>query len=192
MMAFKGMTQDMTATYGKGNMRYEIGKTVVEEQSKTTRTGMHCAENPLDCLKWYPLGGKNRYFLVEAAGSIDEETTDSRIACTQMTVVKELTVKELAGHAMVYMVKHPKREWNVKSSCLYLGETAEGREKHSIAIARGRNPRVCGRKGSICGLILEPEEGIITAAKLFVAGEDGKEDAWYTLNGNRELVEVEG
>lgn len=190
MMAFKGTTKDMTATYGRGIFQYELGKKVTEEKSKTFSTGLHCAEYALDCLKWYPLSKDSRFFLVEAAGSIDEETSDSKIACTEMTLIRELTVKELAGYGMMYMVKYPRREWHVGSCGLSLGETAEGYGERSIAIARGKDPRVRGKAGHICGLILEPEEGVITAARLFVAGEDAKADTWYTLNEERELVEV--
>lgn len=191
MMAFKGTTKDMTATYGRGIFQYELGKKVTEEKSKTVSAGLHCAEYALDCLKWYPLSKDSRFFLVEAAGSIDEETSDSKIACTEMTLIRELTVKELAGYGMMYMVKYPKREWHVGSARLSLGEIAEGCGERSIAIARGKNPQVRGRTGSICGIVLEPENGNVTAARLFVAGRDAKADIWYTLDEDRELVEVE-
>ena len=47
-----------------------------------------------------------------------------------------------------------------------------------------------GKEGSILGLILEPTPGYIVAAKLFVSGENTKEDVWYTLNADRTLQEV--
>ncbi|MFQ8729908.1 MAG: hypothetical protein ACLSAC_05005 [Enterocloster bolteae] len=63
----------------------------------------HCAEYPLECLWWYPLGCGNRYFLVEASGSLDElGGTDTQLACTEITLLKELSLRELVGHAMIY------------------------------------------------------------------------------------------
>ena len=112
MLAYKGFKSDLTCTFGRGTFQYQTGQTIKSEGSKAQHTGLHCAENPVECLRWYPLGGGNRYFLVEAAGSIDElGGTDTQLACTEMTLLKELSLKEFAGHAMMYMVKHPLRDW---------------------------------------------------------------------------------
>lgn len=88
MIAYKGFDADLQARWGSGTYRYEAGKTYKEDRSKCASSGFHCAENPIDCLKWYPLGAGNRYFLVEASGSLDETTGDSKIACTQITLLK--------------------------------------------------------------------------------------------------------
>lgn len=191
MIVFKGFTKDMTAIYGKGTYQYEPGKTYIEEKSKTRSTGFHCAEYVLDCMDWYELDGKNRFFSVEAEGSIDEEEGCSMVVCTQITLLKELTVKEIAGHAMMYMVKHPHRDW--ERNCMNVVtayEKAQADERKSIAIARGPYPKVKGAAGSVLGLILESDLGKILQAKLFVAGEDAKADTWYTVTPERELKEL--
>lgn len=185
MIAFKGFTKKLT---GHGGYRFEAGKTYEEPRSKAARGGFHCTENPFECLFYFPLGQDNRYFMVEAAGDIDEDK-DERIACTKMTLLKELSLKELAGYGMMYMVQHPLREsWEQSRKCLSVkrGEAVAEEEGH-IAIARGRSPKVKGKMGSILGLIVEPEPGNITGAKLFVCE---KEDVWYTLHGSRELEEL--
>lgn len=191
MEAFKGFTNNLTARLGRGEYQFHEGETVEEEYSKTARGGFHCCENPFDCLGYYPLGMGNRYFRVEASGSIDEDD-NKRIACTRMTLLEELSIKKLAGYGMMYMVKYPMRDrWEQQGINLQVKkEQACGTGVDTIAIARGKRPMVKGKKGTICGLILESETGKIEAAKLFVIGEGTKANIWYTLTGSRTLEEV--
>lgn len=191
MIAYKGFTKDLTATMGKGIYHFKPGKTYRTEKSKTVRTGFHCCENPFECLFYYPINGENRFFMVEAGGSIDEDDGE-RIACTEITLLKELSLKELAGHGMMYMVRHPLRKnWKQRKRGVEVtdAETETARE-NEIVIVRGTHPVVSGEKDSILGLILEPEPGNIKAAKLFVPGEDAKANTRYTLTEDRTLLEV--
>lgn len=190
MIAYKGFDAELKARWGSGTFQYEAGRTYEEERSKCASGGFHCAENPTDCLKWYPLGAGNRYFLVEAAGSLDETTGDSKIACTQITLLKELTTKELIGHTMMYMVKHPLREWEGSHTCLQIcKDKADAPGAGHIAIARGEAPMVRGAEGAILGLIREVG-GIIEDAKLFEVTGAIKPYTWYTLE-NRTPKEVQ-
>lgn len=189
MIAYKGFDSQLRARWGSGIFQYEAGKTYEEKRSKCFSGGFHCAENPLDCLKWYPLGGGNRYFLVEAAGSLDETTGDSKIACTRITLLRELTIKELAGHGMMYMVRHPLRDWESLGIRLQIcKDKADATGAGHIAIARGETPMVRGAEGAILGLIREVG-GLIEDAKLFEVTGDIKPYTWYTLE-NRTPKEV--
>lgn len=191
MIAFKGFTEDLTANRGKGIYQYELGKTYIEEKSKTRSTGFHCAEYILDCMTWYEMDGKNRFFSVKAEGSIDEESGCSMVVCTKMTLLRELTVKEIAGYAMMYIVKHPLRDWEKQTQNIsVLRNEAKSTKENGIAIARGTNPKVKGAKGSVLGLILESESGEIQSAKVFEVGKDARENTWYTLTEERELKEL--
>lgn len=192
MIAYKGFTKELTARLGRGEYQFRAGETVREESSKTARSGFHCCENPFECLSYYPLGQGNRYFQVEAAGSIDEDGSE-RISCTELTLVRELSVKELAGYGMMYIVQHPMREkWQQSRTHLSVcANEATAKCEGAIAIARGAHPKVKGAAGSILGLILEPQPGVITAARLFVTGRNVKTDTWYTLKEDRKLEEVE-
>lgn len=190
MLAYKGFKSDLTCTFGRGTFQYKEGQTIKAEDSKAQRTGLHCAENPVECLRWYPLGGGNRYFLVEAAGSIDElGGTDTQLACTEMTLLKELSLKEFAGHAMIYMVKHPLRDWKRDSRMLQIAEDEAEADENGIAIARGLHPKVKGKQGAVLGLIRD-NGGLIEDAKLFAVDGEIKPDTWYTLK-DRKPVEVE-
>ena len=96
MIAYKGFAPDFTASFGSGKKQYHVGDVLEEDSSKTARTGMHCAEYVLDCLRWYPLGNGNRYCQVEARGSIDEDGS-VQIACTKMHIGGMYVYGELPG-----------------------------------------------------------------------------------------------
>lgn len=150
MMAYKGFHGDLTCTLGNGVFQYVPQVVYTNEDSKCAHTGFHCTEDPLECLKWYPLGKGNRYFLVEAGGSIDEDGQDAKISCTQIELLEELSVRALVFHAIVYMVKHPLRDWIKTGSMLEVKpDKAKTRQKGAIAIARGENPKVCGAAGAV-------------------------------------------
>lgn len=185
MIAYKGFNWDLTCTMGKGRFQYHEGETIREDRSKTASAGLHCAEYPFDCFDYYSPGNGNRYFEVEAAGSIDEDDHDSRIACTELTLLRELTIKQMAVMGLAYMIQHPARKWQKHGICLEVAqERAAGDGEGAIAIARGQHPRVKGAAGCILGLLLEPEPGVFAGARIVVAGEEARPDTWYTLEGN--------
>lgn len=188
MVAFKGFSPDLTARLGRGRYQFAPRHTYREEKSKTASCGFHCCENPFDCLDYYSLGA-DRFFLVEAAGSIDEDE-HNRISCTEITLLKELDIKEFAGYGMMYMVNHPMRTGWEKScmNAVVARDKADGMGR-MIAIARGKRPRARGREGTVIGLVMEPARGEIAAARLFTVTrqQTGK---WYTLAQNGGIEEV--
>lgn len=191
MIAYKGFTKDLTARLGHGIYQFKPGETAVEESSKTVRSGFHCCENPFECLGYYRLKSDDQFWQVEASGSIDEDAYE-RIACTELTLIKKLTVKEFAGYGMAYIVQHPMRDrWEQRYQGIVVAkERAEANERENIAIARGKHPRVKGVEGAILGLILEPERGEIVSARLFVANRQ-QAGKWYTIDEDRNLQEVQ-
>lgn len=189
MLAYKGFTKELTATLGKGVFKFEVGKTYTEDECKTARNGFHCCENPFECLTYYPLGGKNRFFLVDAAGNIDEDEQE-RIACTEMTLLKELTLKEFAGHGMMYMVKHPQRgNWKqMRAHCTVEADQADSDHENDIAIARGKKPLVRGVIGSILGLLREYNGEIFAARLIEIDGIQYQPHKWYTVDEDGAVV----
>lgn len=193
MRAYKGFAPDLTSRFGNGKKEcctFEMGKTYREKECKTMRNGFHCYENPFQCLGYYPMDGKNKLVLVEAGGDINEDA-EGKIACTELTLIEELTPVRLAMEGMRYIILHPDRSgWQQDHrNVVVQQEEARGPEANSVAIARGQQPVVSGASGSILGIILETEPGKIIAAKLFVAGPEqaGKK---YTLKPDRTLQEV--
>lgn len=179
MNAYKGFNEQLECTCGNGVYRYTPGVTAKEKSSKTRRSGFHFSEYPPEVFAWYPINGKNRYFLVEAAGSIDEENSDVS-TCTEMTLVEELSVRQMALHTLVYMMEHPKRDWKRKGINLDIAEEqAECMREPGIAIARGKDPKVRGCAGTTIGLMKEKDgwEQIVSA---YVVGEKGiLPGKWY-------------
>lgn len=189
MIAFKGFSPDLTARLGQGRYQFTPGKTEYEEKSKTASCGFHCCENPFDCLRYYTLG-QDRFFLVEAAGSIDEDDSH-RIACTEITLLQELDIKQIAGYGMVYMVNHPRRcGWeHMGNGVLVAKDKASASLGETIVIARGPRPMGRGPEGTVIGLLLEPQEGEITAARVFTATRQ-QAGKWYTITKNGKIEEV--
>lgn len=190
MIAYKGFNQDLTCTSGKGTYQYTPGVTVTEKDSKARRTGFHYSEYPPECFHWYPINGKSRYFLVEAAGSIDEECSDVS-SCTEITLMEELSVQQMALHTISYMLNHPLRPWETVGTNLEIAaEIAECMHAPGIAIARGKHPKVCGCAGTTIGLLAETEDGWIASAYMVGKGEihPGK---WYGIvNGEVRCLET--
>ncbi len=195
MIAYKGISPDMTARLGNHDGEvFRIGQKYSVEQSKTARNGYHACENPLNCLTYYDLT-RDRFFKVECGGSIDEDDSE-RIACTEMTILEELTIAEVFAEAVRYIVRHPERD---KWECRHNGvEVRRNNASASIiAIARGEDPRatITTETKQVCGyigLIKEDDSGQIIAARSFkVDGNERKFYAWYHIADNGSVEEVD-
>lgn len=182
MIVFKATHGDMTCTSGKGIFRYEIGVPATADNAKCGNTGLHACEYVIDCTGYYALGKGNRFFKAVAEGDIAEDGKDTRIACTRLTLIQELTNRDIAREAMLYMAGHPMRDgWKKKSNMIDIDlVAAEINVQDGIAIARGREPKVRGCTGAHLGLIAETD-GKIRAARLFtVDGKIIRPGVWYT------------
>lgn len=93
MLAYKGFKKDLTCTFGQGIFQYEADQTMKEDSSKCQDRGLHCAENPLECLRWYPLGKGNRYF----PGSYVNK--DGQKVYTTEVIVDEQEFADSRGHS---------------------------------------------------------------------------------------------
>lgn len=190
MKAFKGFSQELKSTYGNGiadGCFFQPGETKEEKECKVMRNGFHCYENPLDCLSYYPMDGKNQLWLVEAAGDINEDAS-GRIACTKITLIKALTQWEMAMEAMRYMVEHPDRSgWEQsRLNVSVQQDSAEATAAGQIAIARGKEPVVKGPAGAILGLIVENATGLNMCKLLKVSAEQA--DKELSLTDDRKVV----
>ena len=71
--------------------------------------GVSLCRNPLDCLIYYSNPDLAQYCVVEVAGERQEEGDDSKIACTQLRIVRRLTLLELLIEGVAYMLQYPHR-----------------------------------------------------------------------------------
>lgn len=147
----------------------------VTDKANCRENGFHCAENPIDCMSYYSWDGKNEFWLVEAGGDIDEDGCDSKISCTQLTLIQRLTLREYAVESAKYMIRHPERDWKTREygSIRVMkdrGETSGCGE--SAVIVYGEHPEAVGKQGDT--LILIQREGEkVTAAKWITLSQEG-------------------
>lgn len=182
MEGVKGFSKDMATSFGSG-VRLEAGKTYKEKECKVFKNGWHFVEYAPDCLNYFPLGKGNHYFLIQAAGDINEEQ-GYRCCCTEITLVKELNLKAFAGMAIKYIIQNPKMDWEREHSHLQIRPEFARAQKDEIAIARGRSPKVYLEPGAIGGLILDRKE--IIAARVFTTNKTGT----YTILDNGEVAKL--
>ena len=90
MIAYKGFNEKLQATKGNGTFQFEPGKKYIETECKCASNGFHCAEDPLCAMQYYG-NMSDRYFVVKAEGDINQDGYGSRISCTEITLIKEIT-----------------------------------------------------------------------------------------------------
>ena len=112
MKAYKGFCKDLTCL----GFRFKEDEVNRTKEANCLKNGFHCAENPLDCFFYYPNWNNSVYYEVDASGDLDEDAVDSKISCTEMRLVRRLSLKQMLFEAAVYMVEHPKRQWNCRVS----------------------------------------------------------------------------
>ncbi len=181
MLAFKGFNSRLQATMGKGTFQFEPGKTYEEKECKCASNGFHCAENPLCALSYYR-GMDDRFFIVEAAGDINQDGHGSRISCTKLTLKKEISRTGLAVCACKYMLDHPEREMESDHAVRDKGRCTD---KGDFIIVRGKRPAAAGVEGSWLFLVQE-EKGSKKVKGIYGIEIDGKEyqaDTWYGIRG---------
>lgn len=182
MIAYKAFNKDLTATLGKGTFQYREGVLYTEDKAKCANCGLHCAEDPLDTLTYYPDMSESLYYIVEASGDINEQGTDTKIACTQMQLMKKLDIYDFVMESIKYMYVHPQREMNRRVSEEVIANKWFG-------IARGKAPLVKGKKGAVIAVMKEyPDSCEIKDFNIWIVGQDGiKEDTWYGIDGEEDV-----
>lgn len=121
----------------------------VTDKANCRQNGFHCAENPLDCLSYYPDFAGSECWEVEAGGDIDEDDLDSKISCTEMRLIRPLTLRDFLEAALLYMAGHPFREWNGNV------QKDRGKAVAGFAVVRGPEPEAAGPLGAYLALAKE-------------------------------------
>lgn len=108
-----------------------------------------------------------------------KKEADSKISCTEMQLVKRLTIEQLLFEGLIYMVEHPERNWNghVKKEC--------GKAYNGFVVVRGKNPIASGNLGDILVLLQEEENcsAIEEVAFLKIDGSRCYPKIDYTVKG---------
>ena len=89
MKGYKGMNPIMQCR----GMQFEVGKTYhVDGEINVCERGLHFCENLVDVFDYYERD-KNRFFVVEASGTI--KTDGKKSATSEMKIIRELTNIEI-------------------------------------------------------------------------------------------------
>ena len=175
MIAYKGFDKGLRCR----GYQFKMGLNVTEK-AKTAAYGFHCAEDPLDCLTYYSNMSSAEYYIVDAGGDVDEDGSDSKISCTELTIIKKLSKEDFVLHALAWMVDHPKRKVNGKVA------RDKGNSGHSVngfVIVRGKDPLAKGEKGHILAFAREDDSGqIIEAGIAVVDGQRVLPGKWYSTD----------
>ena len=147
----------------------------VTEEANCVKNGFHSAENPLDCLSYYPDMDKSEYCIVDARGDINEDGRDSKIASTELYIIKKLTKEEFFLHGLAYMHDHPL----LKSSSHV--EKDRAKASNGYAVVRGFDPIAQGELGDILAFAKEDitSRTIRQIALSRVDGEKILPGVWY-------------
>ena len=173
MIAYKGFQKDLKC---RGFQFQEYG---INETEKA-----NCAENPLDCLCYYPNWKNSVYYIVDASGDLDEDGEDSKISCTKMRLLKKIELRSLLLHGAAYMSKYPNRKWNSHVA------KESGTSCNGFCIVRGKAPKAKGQKGDLL-LLLKEQPGnsqILEIGVICIDGQKYPEEAWIDVTGK--LVEL--
>lgn len=180
MIAYKGFQKGLVCL----GHQFKIGANHTSE-ANCGRNGFHCAEDPLDCLTYYSNMDTSEYCIVNAGGDVHEDGTDTKISCTELTIIKKMTRMEFFLHALAFIADHPKRAWNSRVS--KDKGVAAGHQRFTVV--RGRDPIACGQAGSILAFAKEDNEGnIIQVALTEVDDSKVRSNTWYGID----LVERKG
>lgn len=181
-IAYKAFEKDLSCTSGRNRFQYKENEWNVEPEANCVQNGFHCAENPLDCIKYYPVWENAVYYIVQIDGDIDEDGRDSKIACTKLKPIKKLTLEEFVYVSLMYMVHHPYRRW------AYCVCKESGRANaNGFVIVRGKNPFAAGDIGTVLGIIKE-EIDSPQIKEMSIITIDGKEylpEVYYTYEGRK-------
>jgi hypothetical protein len=147
----------------------------ITEKANCAKNGFHSAANPLDCLSYYPDMDKSEYYVVDAGGDINEDDRDSKIASTELFIIKKLSREEFFLHSLAYMADHPLLKWSghVKKE--------RARANNGYAVVRGLDPAAQGELGDILAFAKESADGK-TIAQIALSRVDGEKilpGVWY-------------
>lgn len=186
MKAYKAFNKDLSCTSNGNRFQYQLGVWNEEAEANCVQNGFHCAENPLDCLTYYPDWDNTRYFEVEAAGDIDEDARDSKISCTRMMLVQELDMEAFLKAAVIYIRKYPFWKYGCHSRKIQAVKNNGIAVREGGLIVRGQNPKAIAASGALIVLIKEDAAGNIERAVMF-RGAEGQQ---YRFNETGQIVRL--
>ena len=186
MLAYKAFSKSLNCR----GYQFRLGEKHTEELANVignegATCGFHAVKNPLDCLKYYPDVKKSVFCIVDCAGDIDEDAVDSKVACTELTVVQELSLQDYMLQCLLHIAKFGLE----RNSCYVKFERGEA--LNGYVIVCGRSPLASGKIGDVLGLLQHDGKGnVLGVAVHTVDGSIIREDVYYDVSGREEIKNV--
>ena len=150
------------------------------DHATCVKEGFHAAENPLDCLSYYPNFDSSECWLCYADGEVHENGTDTKISCTRLEILRRLSKPVFVAESVNYILAHPRRPLN---SRVYV---CDGKNRvapvngNGFAIAVGEEPRAKARaNGDIIALLVTSRSGNGYEKIVFIHGDEVKFGVTY-------------
>ncbi len=180
MIAYKAFAPDLSCTSGGHRFQYREGIWNQEPAADCAKRGFHCAEDPLDCLTYYPNWNHSVYYLVLAGGDIHEDGVGSRLSCTKLKLVRKLDLKEFVAHTLYFLMEHPERKRNCRI------KQDKGKAQDGFVIVQGKKPMAKGNLGDVLGLAREASDHpeIVEIGLFVIDGKSRLPGIWYDVQGN--------
>ena len=177
MKAYKGFNKGLTCR----GYQFKADEVNVTKEANCVRNGFHCAENPLDCLSYYPSWNSSEYWIVDAGGDVHEDGSDTKISCTELKLIRKLSLNEFLIESIQYMNDHPFREWTNHVQ----KDKGSASKNKKFVLVRGKNPIAKGEKGTKIGLIREYKRNrkICEVGLYTVDGVNIKANTYYNVAG---------
>ena len=109
IIGYKGFDKDLKCR----GFQYEIGKEYhMDGEIECCSRGFHLCTDPRDVFHYYTPGKNNRFCIVEGSGTSNKETKpdDSKIAVSDIKIVKELSLHEMHLAIHEYIKEHTTEE----------------------------------------------------------------------------------
>lgn len=102
--AFKGMDKNMQCR----GFQFEIGKTYTTDTVELCRSGFHACEHPMDVFRYY-MPNESRFFEVQLGGEVCRGDDDTKVAASEITILREVGFREMVDAAIEYAAKRTKK-----------------------------------------------------------------------------------
>ena len=144
------------------------------------KEGFHAAEDPLDCLSYYPDFDGSECWLCYADGEVHENGSDSKVSCTRLEILKRLSKVEFVYEAVQYILEHPRRPLNSKVKICEKKKTVASVNSNGFAIVVGEEPKArASADGDIIALLVTSRSGNGYEKVVFIHGAEVKAGVTY-------------
>ena len=198
IVSIKGFNLDWTCR----NFQYAIGASYEHAgEVRVCDAGFHAIGpegHPLEVFSHYS-PGTSRYAEVRQSGALSRHGMDGKVASARIAVVAEITMPDLIGRAIKWVMDRAKPEGGSSATGYQGAASATGEQGaasatgyHSIAVAGGYECKAMVAKD--CALFLvsrDDHTGAILHVWAGIAGRGGiKPMTWYRLDADGQPVEV--